>query len=295
MVISKNQSRTLRIRLQNAFAMQALPSPSTLLAIVLLMASGIALAEPRIEPRIVRDCDACPAMAVIPAGLLQMGSAPPAGAPASEEALKYAGEFDEQPRHPVAIASFAIGRFEITQAEWTAIMGSNPSVHRGDALPVENIDWEEAQRYVRLLSERTGKRYRLPTEAEWEYAARAGSQRIFHFGDDPAALPDHGWFRDNAGGRTQPVGTRRPNDFGLYDMAGNVWERTEDCWHSQYEGAPADGSAWLEGDCDLRVVRGGSWVNLPQFLRSAARFRYSTTSRYEFVGLRVARELEPGE
>ncbi len=304
MVISKNQSRAPGIRLQNASVMQALPSPVTFLfgccgrslrrpalAVILLMAYSIALAE----ARTIRDCDACPAMMVIPAGVLQMGSSPLPAAVLSEEAMKYAGEFEEQPRHVVAINSFAIGRFEVTQSEWMALMTSNPSVHRGDALPVENISWDEAKTFVRRLAERTGKRYRLPTEAEWEYAARAGSERHFHFGDDPASLPDHAWFRDNASGGTHPVGTRKPNAFGLYDMLGNVWERTEDCWQPHYEGAPDDGSAWLDGDCELRVVRGGSWVNLPQFLRSAARFRYSTTSRYEFVGLRIARDLEPGE
>ena len=171
-------------------------------------------------------------------------------------------------------------------------MGENPSGTRGDRLPVENVSWEEAQEFARRLSERTGKAYRLPTEAEWEYAARAGSRQTFPFGDDPARLPQHAWFRDNAEGHSHPVGSREPNAFGLHDMLGNVWERTEDCWRPHYEDAPVDGSARIDGDCDLRVVRGGSWVNLPQFLRSAARFRYSATSRYEFVGLRIARDLK---
>ncbi len=260
-------------------------------AVALLAAAGQVISE----PRSFRDCDACPVMAVIPAGVLMMGSSPPQGAALSEEELKYAGEFEEQPRHAVAVGSFAIGRFEVTQAEWTAIMGENPSGHRGDAHPVENVSWEEATDFARRLAERTGKKYRLPTEAEWEYAARGGSERRFPFGDDPASLPDYAWYRDTSGGRTHPVGMRKPNGFGLYDMLGNVWERTQDCWKPHYEGAPVDGSAWTEGDCDLRTVRGGSWVNLPQFLRPAARFRYALASRYEFVGLRIARDLDPGE
>ncbi len=239
-----------------------------------------------------RDCATCPEMTALPAGTLAMGSPEVKTAGLSEEALKYAGEFEEQPQHAVSIRAFAIGTYEITQAEWTAIMGENPSGARGDRLPVENVSWEEAQEFARRLSERTGKAYRLPTEAEWEYAARGGSPRTFPFGDDPAELPQQAWFRGNSDGHSHPVGTRAPNAFGLHDMLGNVWERTEDCWRPHYEEAPADGSARTDGDCDLRVVRGGSWVNLPQFLRPAARFRYSTTSRYEFVGLRIARDLK---
>lgn len=243
------------------------------------------------QQRIFRDCTVCPQMAELPAGTLNMGSAEVKTAGLSEEALKYAGEFEEQPQHAVRLRAFAIGVYEVTQAEWVALMGENPSGVQGEHLPVDNVSWEDAQEFVRRLSERTGKKYRLPTEAEWEYAARAGSHQTFPFGDDPALLPRHAWFRTNAGGRSHPVGSREPNAFGLYDMLGNVWERTEDCWRAHYEDAPADGSARTDGDCDLRVVRGGSWVNLPQFLRPAARFRYSTTSRYEFVGLRVARDL----
>jgi formylglycine-generating enzyme required for sulfatase activity len=250
----------------------------------------VALPRSHAQPVSVRDCATCPPMTLLPAGTLIMGSPETRAAGLSEEALKYIGEFEEQPQHAVSIRAFAIGTYEVTQAEWEAVMDENPSGFRGERLPVENVSWEDAQEFVRRLSERTGKRYRLPSEAEWEYAARAGSKGIFPFGDDPAQLPDHAWFRANADGHSHPVGTRRPNAFGLHDMLGNVWERTEDCWRPHYEEAPVDGSARTDGDCDLRVVRGGSWVNLPQFLRSAARFRYSMKSRYEFVGLRVARD-----
>lgn len=243
------------------------------------------------QPGNFRDCEVCPEMTAIPAGILSMGSPEVKTAGLSEEALKYAGEFEEQPQHSVNIRAFAIGTYEITQAEWVAIMGNNPSSVQGERLPVENVSWEDAQEFARRLSERTDKTYRLPTEAEWEYAARAGSTQTFPFGDDPALLPRYAWFRANADTHSHPVGSREPNAFGLYDMLGNVWERTEDCWRPHYEDAPVDGSARTDGDCDLRVVRGGSWVNLPQFLRPAARFRYSTKSRYEFVGLRIARDM----
>ncbi len=260
---------------------------SAVISALLCMTSAGAIAQS--SP--FRDCDVCPEMRALPAGTLNMGSPEVKTAGLSEEALKYAGEFEEQPQHLVRIPAFAIGVYEVTQAEWVAIMGENPSSTLGDRLPVENVSWEDAQEFARRLSERTGKRYRLPTEAEWEYAARAGSTQTFPFGDDPSQLPAHAWFRSNAEAHSHPVGSREPNAFGLHDMLGNVWERTEDCWRAHYEEAPTDGSARLDGDCDLRVVRGGSWVNLPQFLRPAARFRYSTRSRYEFVGLRIARDM----
>lgn len=221
-----------------------------------------------------------------------MGSPPPGGKARTQEEADIDIGFEESPQHDVAIASFALGTHEVTQREWQAVMGSNPSAQRGDELPVDSVSWEEARAYVAKLSQLTGKRYRLPTEAEWEYAARAGSSGYFPADVDMGSIDAFAWHRGNADGRSHPVGTLRPNAFGLYDMLGNVWERTDDCWTPHYDDAPADGSARVDGDCDLRVVRGGSWVNWSRFLRPAYRFRYSTTSRYEFVGLRVARSLD---
>ncbi len=232
-------------------------------------------------------------MVIIPAGRLQMGSPPPGSASQSDEDKALDPGFEEGPRHGVSIASFALGTHEVSQREWLAVMGYNPSAQQGDTLPVDSISWEEAKAYIDKLRQLTGKDYRLPTEAEWEYAARAGSETSFPAGVSLASLHEFAWHRENAGDRAHPVGTRKPNGFGLYDMLGNVWERTEDCWTPHYEGAPTDGSARLDGDCDFRVVRGGSWVNWPRFTRPGYRFRYNTTSRYEFVGLRVARSLEP--
>lgn len=230
-------------------------------------------------------------MTIIPAGRLLMGSPEPGSATARDDDKELDIGFEESPQHPVNIASFALGTHEVTQREWLAVMGYNPSAQQGDTLPVDSISWEEAQAYVTKLRQLSGKDYRLPTEAEWEYAARAGSDASFPAGVSLTSLDAHGWHRNNANARSHPVGSRRPNAFGLYDMLGNVWERTEDCWTPHYEGAPTDGSARIDGDCDFRVVRGGSWVNWPRFLRPAYRFRYNTTSKYEFVGLRVARSL----
>jgi formylglycine-generating enzyme required for sulfatase activity len=256
-------------------------------ALIALLINADSHAE---QPKIFRDCPQCPAMISIPAGKFLMGTKRLSTREGlSEEQLKYAGELEEYPQHEVTVKAFSMGIREVTQKEWTFIMGSNPSENKGDDLPVENITWEEAKSFAHKLSEKTGKHYRLPTEAEWEYAARAGSQTIFHFGDNPAALEDYAWFRQNAGGKSHTAGSKKPNAFGLYDVLGNVWERTEDCWHIDYEDAPADGTSWEAEDCSFRVVRGGSWTNHGQFLRSAFRFRYAPASRYEFVGVRIVR------
>ena len=256
-------------------------------ALIALFISALAQAEP---PKMFKDCPQCPEMINIPSGKFLMGTRRLVSREdLSEEQLKLAGEFEEYPQHEVMIKSFSMGVREVTQKEWGFVMGNNPSENKGDDLPVENITWEEAKAFAHKLSEITGKNYRLPTEAEWEYAARGGSKSIFYFGDNPAGLTEHAWFRENAEGKSQKAGTRKANPFGLYDMLGNVWERTEDCWHIDYDDAPTDGSAWESDDCQFRVVRGGSWVNHAQYLRSAFRFRYAPGSRYEFVGVRVVR------
>ena len=256
-------------------------------ALIALLISTLSQAETK---KTFKDCAQCPEMISIPSGKFLMGTKRLISREGlSEEQLKLSGEFEEYPQHEVIIKSFSMGIREVTQKEWFFIMGSNPSENKGDDLPVENITWEEAKAFAHKLSEITGKNYRLPTEAEWEYAARAGSESIFHFGDNPAGLAEHAWFRDNADGKSHKAGTKKANPFGLYDMLGNVWERTEDCWHIDYEDAPADGSVWESEDCAFRVVRGGAWVNHAQFLRSAFRFRYAPGSRYEFVGVRIVR------
>jgi formylglycine-generating enzyme required for sulfatase activity len=234
-----------------------------------------------------RECAHCPAMVVLPAGKFLMGS--PSGQ----------GTADEQPQHEVAIARpFAAGKFEVTFDEWDRCAAEKACVSAADSdwgrgqRPVINVTWADAKQYVAWLARLTGKPYRLFSEAEWEYAARAGSTALYSFGDDPVGLVEHGWFATNSNSRTQPVGQKRPNAFGLHDMYGNVWEWVEDVWHPSYDGAPSDGRAWSDGD-DAHVVRGGSWNYGPDSLRSASRNGFGPLSRGYLVGIRVARSLNP--
>jgi formylglycine-generating enzyme required for sulfatase activity len=182
---------------------------------------------------------------------------------------------DESPPHLVKISPFFIGKYQVTQAQWKAVMGKNPSHFRGDDLPVENALWVDLVKFCEEASKRSGKTYRLPTESEWEYACRAGSITKYSFGDYQESLGDYAWYRENSGDTTHPVGQRKPNAWGLYDMHGNVWECCEDVWHGDYNGAPTDGSAWLGGgdssvrgsdrliggNPSIRVLRGGSYSN----------------------------------
>jgi formylglycine-generating enzyme required for sulfatase activity len=200
-----------------------------------------------------------------------------------------------------------LGRYLITQAQWRVVAGyepitkdltPNPSRFKGDNLPVENIRWVDAQEFCQRLSAKTGKNYRLPSEAEWEYACRAGTVTPFHFGETISTeLANYqGSETYNNGpkgeyrGETTKVGVFPANPFGLYDMHGNVWEWCEDDWHGNYEGAPSDGSAWVELDRSntYKLVRGGSWFNLPFSCRSASRSSFNGIN-YD-VGFRVVCE-----
>lgn len=229
-----------------------------------------------------RDCDDCPEMVALPAGQFTMGLA----------VQNKAGDESALPAHAVTVKSFAIGKYEVTQDEWFAVMGTRPASFKGGKHPVEQVTWKFAKEFTRKLSEKTGKPYRLLTEAEWEYAARAGSEGEHYFGKNISALPDYAWFDDNSGESTHPVGQRKPNAFGLHDLYGNVWEWTEDCWHEDYADAPSDGSAWLTGDCSQRVARGGTWYSKSASVSSPARTKFASEIRYNTRGggLRVARE-----
>jgi formylglycine-generating enzyme required for sulfatase activity len=159
---------------------------------------------------------------------------------------------------------------------------------------VINVSWHDAKQYTAWLAHKTGLPYRLLSEAEWEYAARAGTTTLFFFGDDEAALSDYGWSVFNSENRARPVGEKKPNRFGLYDMHGNASEWVEDPWHANYNGAPIDGSTRIEGgDTSRRVVRGGSWHTKPEWLRSAFRWGSIADSRSYITGFRVARTLRP--
>jgi len=209
---------------------------------------------------------------------------------------------NEQPLRDVNIKKFAMGRFEVTFEEYDRF-----AIARGRALtrdegwgrgsrPVINVSWEDAVSYAKWLSEETGRRYRLPTEAEWEYAARSGGkEEIWSGTSDKEQLADYAWFNMNSTGRTQPVGTKKSNGLGLKDMNGNVWEWVEDCWHDDYNNAPTDGSAWLEengGNCGIRLRRGGAWTNSPASLRSSSRNWYSADTRSILIGFRLAQDVD---
>lgn len=199
-----------------------------------------------------------------------------------------------QPIHKVMLQPFFISKYQITQRQWEVVMGDNPSRFRGDTLPVEKVSWGESMRFCEKISEVTGKDYRLPTEAEWEYASRAGSTGDYCFGNDHKTLREYAWYEENSDGKTQPVGLKKPNSFELYDVHGNVWEWCEDVWHYDYEEAPYDGSAWIEGgDQDRRVVRGGSWNHNRVSASAVARSRSNPFNRNFVIGFRVVSAVRP--
>jgi formylglycine-generating enzyme required for sulfatase activity len=233
-------------------------------------------------------------MIVIPSDEFMMGS------PASENGHND----DEYPPHKVEIAKrFAVAKFELMFEEWDACASygdCDPRIKdawgRGRR-PVINVSWDDAERYVVWLSRMTGKPYRLLTEAEWEYAARAKTTSVYYWGDEI------GKGNANCRGcgspwdgkqRTAPVGSFAPNAFGLYDMAGNVYQWLQDCKNNTYYGAPTDGSPWTSGDCGHRVVRGSSWFMDPPWVRSAKRFQFAPSFRIDSLGFRVARTLNSG-
>ena len=277
--------------------------------------------------RVFRDCPECPEMVVVPAGSFTMGS------PSSEE-----GRHDsEGPQYRVTIREpFAVGKYEVTRGEfarfidatghstgnacWTHEHGEwetrtgrgwrDPGYRQDERHPVACVSWDDAKAYVRWLSRLTGERYRLLSEAEWEYAARAGTRSSRYWGDDVWAQCDHSNGADETAKEqysdwtvatcrdgsvhTARVGSYGENGFGLSDMLGNVWEWVEDCWHGSYAGAPTDGSAWVLGSgCGRRVLRGGSWDYDPRDLRSAFRNWRSTENRSDSSGFRVSRTLTP--
>jgi formylglycine-generating enzyme required for sulfatase activity len=291
-----------------------------LLIAAMLMSHGVGAAE-RLAPAF-KDCSECPAMLPIPGGTFVMGSR-----------RDEHGRFDsEGPQHSVSLRPFALGKYDVTNEEFLKFLretGYQPapcdpilglswiSLGKGVAYapgnsppgdePATCLNWYDAKAYIAWLNAKVRAQrvqtpgvmepYRLPSEAEWEYAARAGTTTARWWGD----AISHGRANCNGCGSgydgilIAPIGSFAPNRFGLYDMLGNVWQWTADCWNESYVGAPADGSAWTRGDCSKRVLRGGSWSNVPEFLRSAARnkadaaggdFDYSN-----YAGFRAARTL----
>ena len=211
---------------------------------------------------------------------------------------------NEKPQHEVTVQAFYMGRFQITQAQWRAIaslpkierdLEPDPSKFKGNDRPVEKVNWFDAVEFCRRLSKKTGREYRLPSEAEWEYAARAGTTTPFHFGEtitsDLANYDGNYSYANEAKGeyreKTTPVGSFTPNSFGLYDIHGNVWEWCQDDWQGNYEAALKDSSAWLSGKSNTKVMRGGSWYYLPADCRSASRNGFNPERSDDYIGFRV--------
>lgn len=233
-----------------------------------------------------------PEMVAVPAGKFRMGCV---------DNSKDCSDA-EKPVHTVTVPAFEMGKYEVTFDQWDACVADGGCTHvpgdrgwgRGNR-PVIDVSWNEIQAYLAWLSRKTGKRYRLPSEAEWEYAARAGSEAAYWWGDavgsGNANCESCGSRWDNK--QTAPVGSFKPNRFGLYDVHGNVYEWGADCWHDNYKSAPPDGSAWTTGECKYRVLRGGSWIIDPQNLRSANRIDFTAVNRGSSIGFRVARTVTP--
>jgi formylglycine-generating enzyme required for sulfatase activity len=292
-------------------------------------AASAATDTPAPTPVLLRDrfldgSGAGPELVLVKAGRFQMGS------PEHERKMAMAAGAQESwlaretPQHWVGIERpFALGRYPVTVGEWRAFVDATgwqadsdvnwaaPGFAQTDAHPVVGVSWSDAQRYLAWLSERSGARYRLPSEAEWEYACRAGTRTVFSFGDriDPSLANYDGNFTWNGGahgqyrGGTTPVTMFAPNPWGLHDMHGNVWEWVQDLMHDNYTGAPADGSAWEDGtgsaergsDRPRRILRGGCWLYNPRYLRSALRNAFSSVMSNDIVGFRVARDLSGDE
>ena len=300
-------------------------------------ADGLRLARKYPAGTKLRDCDECPELVVVPPGTYQMGLSESV----SEEELEYFFVDSARPVHRVTIARpFAVGAYEVTRGEYVRFVSAsghstgnscwtydseddedpwkersgrswrNPGFSQTDRDPVVCVSWQDAQAYVGWLSRETGHGYRLPSESEWEYAARAGTTTPYYWGADASircrygnavdasyerhigfSLSDDGC--DDGHIYTAPVGSFQANGFGLHDVHGNVWEWVDDCSNESYVGAPVDGSAWESGDCSVRELRGGSWLDEPRSLRSADRIRGTADDRFDDVGFRVARTLTP--
>ncbi|WP_230633232.1 formylglycine-generating enzyme family protein [Methanosarcina mazei] len=227
---------------------------------------------------------------LVPAGEFLMGS------PLNEKRRK----LWESPVHEVTIKKpFYLGKYPVTQEQWCRVMGNNPSYFRDEKHPVENVSWKEAQEFVRKLNalEDTGEKspvYRLPTEAEWEYAARAGNSGSYFFGDDESKLKEYAWFLENSGLETHPVGLKNPNPWGFYDLYGNVGEWMQDEYHISYKGAPSDGRAWESlfpsVSVPVRIRRGGGWNGNAGCCRSAERLFAAQDKKLNSLGFRIVRE-----
>jgi len=263
-----------------------------LIATVSVGCSNAPLKETMAPGEPFQDCPDCPQMVVVPAGSFEMGS------PRSENGRRPV----EDPQHGVEIVrDFAVGKYEVTVGEFRLFVeaterdmsGTRSCWERYDLTeehPVTCVSWQDASDYAQWMAQKTGKPYRLLSEAEWEYAARAGTTTARYWGNVDRACKFARISQCGSNG-SAPVGQYRPNAVGLYDMMGNVWEWVDDCWNDSYVGAPADGSAWKTGQCEERALRGGSFYNKSSNMRSAKRNWNGTDYHYDDVGVRLARTL----
>lgn len=264
-----------------------------------------------------RDCPGCPAMVVVPAGTFIMGSSTQEKSWAASHGATMSSVADEAPQHAVTLHAFGLGQFDVTRDEYatfmhetgmqtirgcardsytwnldTALSWTHPGFSQSGRDPVVCVSWHDAQAYVAWLNHKVGSgAYRLPSEAEWEYAARGGTRSMFWWGDDTIGAPGYAWFKANAGSHTHPAGAHPANAFGLHDMVGDVWQWTADCYAESYGNAPADGRPAGETIGCMRVDRGGSWLFPAWFLRAATRERNPAEFRDPIMGFRVAKTL----
>jgi formylglycine-generating enzyme required for sulfatase activity len=192
---------------------------------------------------------------------------------------------DEKPAHQVKLRGFYLCKYEVTQAQWKEVMGYNPSEFKGDSLPVERVNWYDTQRFIKKLNAKTGKKYRLPTEAEWEYAARGSTKSSGYVFSGSNAETDVAWYWHNAL-TTHPVGTKQANELGIYDMSGNVYEWCSDWYDAYSSSSQTDPQGASQGLC--RVSRGGSWVSSARYLRVSFRLEFKPDDRRNYIGFRLA-------
>jgi formylglycine-generating enzyme required for sulfatase activity len=274
---------------------------------------------------VFRDCPDCPEMVVIPAGSFNMGSPDSEKIWATKHGASPESVSDEAPQHRVTLRSFAIGKYDVTRGEYAAFVREtgysagdgcfessmpkanrradarwqSPGFNQTDRDPVVCISWQDARAYISWLNAKISGAastqyngpYRLPSEAEWEYAARAGTTTRFWWGNDDGTAVDHAWFKNNSDGHSHPVGNKDANAFGLYDMVGNVWQWTDDCYAESYTKAPIDGTANESPNGCMRVDRGSCWLYPSWLLRSATRERNPADFRDVIMGFRVVKTL----
>jgi formylglycine-generating enzyme required for sulfatase activity len=275
---------------------------------------------------VFRDCPNCPEMVVVPAGRFIMGSSASEKSWVASHGGNLESVADESPQHAVSLRSFAMGKYDVTRGEYAVFVREtrysagngcfassmpksrrqasatwqSPGFTQTERDPVVCVSWQDARAYISWLNGKlrmpgwVSGPYRLPSESEWEYAARAGTATRFSWGNDVESS-GHAWYKENSGGQTHPVGLKPANAFGLYDMVGNVWQWTEDCYADTYANTPTDGRANETGDACLRVDRGGSWLYHAWLLRPATRERNPADYRDMIMGFRLARTLAPEE